>query len=161
MNQLKFEDIRSSDVLNDRYGSVVDTGVYDNSIQFIEDVSKNESYDDFLDNSEENKYQSEHLGENEEFFLSNSFQLQVSFEINSIINYGKIFTSKIMDVFLFIVKDKKLLASVIGLSGLSAILFFLLPFSYSIGAILFLCAPLSMAIIGFYKKEKRKLSYGL
>ncbi len=163
MNKMKLEDIRDLTLLNNKHTNIVHTGIVDDSIPLVYDVSPDESPTnfDFLDNSEENQYQSEHLEPNEELFFSQSSMLQVSFEISSIIDYGKLFSSEIMDVFLFIVKDKKLLASLIGLVGLSAILFYFLPFAYNLSAILFLCAPLSMAIIGFYKKERAKSKCGL
>ena len=165
MTELKLEYIKELSFLNNEYVNLIDSGVIDNSVPLVYDSSPEPSSEipsfNFLDNTEENEYQKNNLETNEELFFSQYLILQISFEINSIVNYGKLFVSEIMDVFLFIMKDQKLLASLIGLSGLSIFLFSFLPFSYNVSALLFLCAPLSIAIIGFYKKERAKINCGL
>ena len=165
MTKVRFDDIRDLSFVNREYVNLVDSDIMDDSVPLVYDSSPETSLEsvptDFLDNDKENEYKKNNSETSEEFFPSQSLILQISFEIDSIANHGKLFVSEVMDVFLFIVNDQKLLASLIGISGLSIFLLSFLPTSYNISAFLFLCAPLSMAVMGFYKKERTKRNYGL
>jgi hypothetical protein len=85
----------------------------------------------------------------------------LSFDIFQLKSTGSLFfMSNGVGMILEIHKDKKLFLSLVGISSLMGLVYFLFPESFNLTSLIFLSAPLSMSIIGYYKKLKKNLNYG-
>lgn len=104
---------------------------------------------DFLDNSEESGPSS--------FFPKTEYNF--SLDVSSLDRVGQYLKNGMVEVLSYLIKDKILLATILSCSTLLVFFAFLLPESANIAVSLFISAPLSMAIMGYYKKHKSKLAY--